>query len=237
MKRHDSVRPKPLILFVEDDPSLAFATKDNLEVAGYEVIHCPDGMAGLKAFSEYKFDFCILDVMLPRMDGFSLARKIRETDQEVPILFLTARALQDDKIQGFKLGADDYLTKPFSIQELILRMEVFLRRSKDRPEPEKEATRYIIGDFEFDFQKLTLTRNNQVHTLTFREGEVLKYFAGHRNEVVRREDLLKTIWGDDDYYMGRSLDVFISRLRKYLATEDQAVKIDNVHGIGFRMSW
>jgi|SRR5690606_17927138 two-component system response regulator VicR len=237
MKRTDIARPKPLILFVEDDPSLAFATKDNLEVAGYEVIHCSDGLAGLEAFSEYKFDFCILDVMLPRMDGFTLARKIRETNQDVPILFLTARALQDDKIQGFKLGADDYLTKPFSIQELILRMEVFLRRSKDKAEPEKEATRFVIGDFEFDFQKLTLSRNGHVQTLTFREGEVLKYFASHRNEVVRREDLLKAIWGDDDYYMGRSLDVFISRLRKYLATDANSVKIDNVHGIGFRMSW
>jgi len=236
MKRNDSGRPKPLILFVEDDPSLAFATKDNLELSGYEVIHCADGVTGLETFNAHKFDFCILDVMLPRMDGFTLARKIRETDQEVPILFLTARSLQDDKIQGFKLGADDYLTKPFSIQELILRMEVFLRRSKDRA-VEKEITRFAIGDFEFDFQKLTLTRNGQVQTLTFREGEVLKYFASHRNEVVRREDLLKAIWGDDDYYMGRSLDVFISRLRKYLATDDHSVKIDNVHGIGFRMSW
>ncbi len=237
MEKTDPTRPKPLVLFVEDDPNLAFATKDNLEMAGYDVIHCLDGAAGLKTFREYTFDLCVFDVMLPQMDGFTLAKKIREFNEEVPVLFLTARSLQEDKIHGLKLGADDYLTKPFSIQELILRMEVFLKRSKSKPHPVKEATHYSIGDFEFDFQKLTLTRNGQVQTLTFREGEVLKFFAGHRNQVVRREELLKAIWGDDDYYMGRSLDVFISRLRKYLATEQQSVKIDNVHGIGFRMSW
>lgn len=235
MEKTDSLRPSPLILFVEDDPNLAFATKDNLEMAGYEVIHCLDGVSGLKAFREYAFDLCIFDIMLPNMDGFTLAKKIREFNEDVPVLFLSARSLQEDKIHGLRLGADDYIVKPFSIQELILRMEVFLRRAK--PGPAKEASHYTIGDFEFDFQKLTLSRNGQTQTLTFREGEVLKFFACHRNEVVRREELLKTIWGDDDYYMGRSLDVFISRLRKYLATEDQSVKIDNVHGIGFRMSW
>lgn len=230
-------RPRPLVLFVEDDPNLAFATKDNLEIAGYEVIHCLDGVEGLKVFKAHAFDLCIFDVMLPQMDGFTLARKVREFNEEIPILFLTARALQEDKIHGLKLGADDYLTKPFSMQELILRMEVFLKRSTPRPAAAKDPNLYVVGDFEFDFQKLTLTRGGHVQTLTFREGEVLKYFAGHRNEVVRREELLKAIWGDDDYYMGRSLDVFISRLRKYLATDDLQVKIDNVHGIGFRMSW
>ncbi len=235
MEKTDPLRPKPLILFVEDDPNLAFATKDNLEMAGYEVIHCLDGVSGLKTFREYAFDLCVFDIMLPNMDGFTLAKKIREFNEDVPVLFLSARSLQEDRIHGLRLGADDYIVKPFSMQELILRMEVFLRRAK--PGVVKEANHYTIGNFEFDFQKLTLTRNGQVQTLTFREGEVLKYFAGHRNEVVRREELLKTIWGDDDYYMGRSLDVFISRLRKYLATEDQSVKIDNVHGIGFRMSW
>lgn len=237
MEKTEMSRERPLILFVEDDPNLAFATKDNLEMSGYEVIHCPDGVSGLKTFREYSFDLCIFDVMLPHMDGFTLARKIREVNEEVPVLFLTARSLQEDKINGLKLGADDYLTKPFSIQELMLRMEVFLRRSKNRSHPVKETNHYTIGDFDFDFQKLTLSRAGHVQTLTFREGEVLRYFAGHRNEVVRREELLKAIWGDDDYYMGRSLDVFISRLRKYLATEDSAVRIDNVHGIGFRMSW
>jgi two-component system response regulator VicR len=237
MEKTDQTRPAPLILFVEDDPNLAFATKDNLEMAGYEVIHCSDGVSGLKAFQEHSFDLCIFDIMLPRMDGFTLAKNIRETEEEVPILFLSARSLQEDKIHGLKLGADDYLTKPFSIQELILRIEVFLRRSKGKPPVQKETTHYNIGDFRFDFQKLILSRNGATQTLTFREGEVLKYFASRRNEVVRREELLKAIWGDDDYYMGRSLDVFISRLRKYLATEDLAVRIDNVHGIGFRMSW
>lgn len=237
MENTDSNRPKALILFVEDDPSLAFATKDNLEMAGFDVIHCGDGLSALATFQEHPFDLCVFDVMLPQMDGFTLAKKIREFNEEVPVLFLTARSLQEDKIHGLKLGADDYLTKPFSIQELILRMEVFLRRSKHPTAPARELTQYDIADFVFDFQKLSLTRQGRTQTLTFRESEVLKYFAEHRNEVVRREELLKAIWGDDDYYMGRSLDVFVSRLRKYLATETQTVKIDNVHGIGFRMSW
>lgn len=237
MEIADSSASKPLILFVEDDPSLAFATKDNLEIAGFDVIHCADGLAGLKKFNEHPFDLCVFDVMLPHMDGFTLAKKIREFNEEIPVIFLTARSLQEDKIHGLKIGADDYLTKPFSIQELILRIEVFLRRSKNKTAPSKDATQYLVADFEFDFQKLTLSRKGHVQTLTFREGEVLKYFAEHRNEVVRRDELLKAIWGDDDYYMGRSLDVFISRLRKYLATETGSVKIDNVHGIGFRMSW
>jgi two-component system response regulator VicR len=187
MENTDSSHSKPQILFVEDDPSLAFATKDNLEMAGYDVVHCADGMSGLKMFGERTFDLCIFDVMLPQMDGFTLAKKIREFNQEVPVIFLTARALQEDKINGFKLGADDYLTKPFSIQELTLRMEVFLRRTKNKSSALKDPNQYLIAEFVFDFQKLTLTRNGQSQTLTFREGEVLKYFAGHRNEVVRRD--------------------------------------------------
>ncbi len=228
---------KPVVLYVEDDPNLAFATKDNLELEGYEIVHCEDGKSALEIFASRAFDLCILDIMLPEIDGFTLARKIRETDTEVPILFLTARSMQNDKIQGLQLGGDDYVTKPFSIQELILRMEVFLRRSKKDPAEAKNDGCFVIGNYRFDFQKLSLKLNGQEQTLTFREGEVLKYFASHRNEVVRREELLKAIWGDDDYYMGRSLDVFISRLRKYLSAPGESIRIDNVHGVGFRMSW
>jgi two-component system, OmpR family, response regulator VicR len=229
---------KARILYVEDDPNLSFATKDNLEANDFEVVHCIDGKQGWDAFCKEHFDLCLLDVMLPEMDGFTLAGKIREADPHVPILFLTARAMLDDKLHGLRLGGDDYITKPFSIQELILRIEIFLRRSKVEPsrsimpEPPIQA----VGNYWFDFQKLTLTIDHSTHTLTFREAEVLKYMVDRPGQVIKREELLKAIWGDDDYFMGRSLDVFISRLRKYLAA-DPSIRIDNIHGIGFRMGW
>lgn len=227
---------KKKILYVEDDPNLAFATKDNLEQYDYEIVHAQDGVAALEIFGKEHFDICVLDVMLPKMDGFTLAENIRKSDSQVPILFLTARALQEDKIKGLQLGADDYVTKPFSIEELRLRIDVFLRRSKAESTASVKAEAGKIGVYNFDFQKLTLTINGDVQALTFREAEVLKYLADRSDQVIRRDDLLKAIWGDDDYFMGRSLDVFISRLRKYLA-QDSEIRIDNIHGVGFRMRW
>ncbi|MHA4737534.1 response regulator transcription factor [Dyadobacter sp. MSC1_007] len=227
---------KKRILYVEDDPNLAFATKDNLEEFDYEVVHAIDGAQALDFFTKEHFDICVLDIMLPKMDGFTLAEKIRNADSQVPILFLTARALQEDKLKGLRLGADDYITKPFSIEELKLRIEVFLRRSKsDAPLVVKPGSNHI-GKYTFDFQKLTLTINGTNQSLTFREAEVLKYMAERTDQVIRRDELLKAIWGDDDYFMGRSLDVFISRLRKYLSA-DPDIRIDNVHGVGFRIRW
>ena len=227
---------KKKILYVEDDPNLAFATMDNLEQFDYEIVHAADGFEALEIFGKEHFDICVLDIMLPKMDGFTLAENIRKSDSQVPILFLTARALQEDKIKGLKLGADDYVTKPFSIEELRLRIDVFLRRSKtDNPTPVKPESNKV-GKYTFDFQKLSLAINESSQSLTFREAEVLKYLADRPDQVIRRDELLKAIWGDDDYFMGRSLDVFISRLRKYLAA-DPDIKIDNVHGVGFRMRW
>lgn len=227
---------KKKILYVEDDPNLAFATKDNLEEYDYEVVHAVDGKQALDFFGKDHFDICVLDIMLPKMDGFTLAEKIRSADSQVPILFLTARSLQEDKIKGLKLGADDYVTKPFSIEELKLRIDVFLRRSKsDQPVPVKVNSSQV-GKYAFDFQKLTLTIDETRQNLTFREAEVLKYLAERTDQVIRRDELLKAIWGDDDYFMGRSLDVFISRLRKYLSG-DPDIRIDNIHGVGFRMRW
>jgi len=227
---------KKKILYVEDDPNLAFATMDNLEQFDYEIVHAADGFEALEIFGKEHFDICVLDIMLPKMDGFNLAENIRKSDSQVPILFLTARALQEDKIKGLKLGADDYVTKPFSIEELRLRIDVFLRRSKtDNPTPVKPEFNKV-GKYNFDFQKLSLAINESSQSLTFREAEVLKYLADRPDQVIRRDELLKAIWGDDDYFMGRSLDVFISRLRKYLAA-DPDIKIDNVHGVGFRMRW
>ncbi|TDB69234.1 response regulator transcription factor [Arundinibacter roseus] len=227
---------KARILYVEDDPNLAFATKDNLEAYEFEIIHCTNGRDGWDTFQKEYFDLCILDIMLPEMDGFTLAKHIREVDKHVPLLFLSARSLLDDKLHGLEIGADDYITKPFSIKELVLRIEVFLRRSKLESPATQPGQTYQIGNYIFDFQKLTLKNNEKSSILTFREAEVLKYLAERSLEVVRREDLLKAIWGNDDYFMGRSLDVFISRLRKYLSG-DTTIRIDNVHGVGFRMSW
>lgn len=227
---------KARILYVEDDPNLGFATKDNLEAHDYEIIHRTDGKQAWETFSSEEFDLCILDVMMPVMDGFTLARKIRDVNSKIPILFLTARSMQEDKIQGLLLGGDDYLTKPFSIQELVLRVEVFLRRSKLNYISNSSSSIIPIGLYQFDFEKLILSLNGENQTLTFREAEVLKYLATKPRQVIKREDVLKDIWGDDDYYMGRSLDVFLSRLRKYLSS-DPAIRIDNIHGVGFKMSW
>lgn len=226
---------KKKILYVEDDPNLAFATMDNLEANDYDIVHAADGEEAWALFGKEHFDICVLDVMLPKMDGFTLAEHIRKADSHVPILFLTARALQEDKIKGLQLGGDDYITKPFSIEELMLRIEVFLRRSAQRTAVPVKADTNRIGKYAFDFQKLTLSANGNTQNLTFREAEVLKYLSERVDQVIRRDELLKAIWGDDDYFMGRSLDVFISRLRKYLST-DEGIRIDNIHGVGFRMS-
>ena len=222
------------LLFVEDDLSLGMVTKDSLELHGYEIIHCEDGEAGWKAFNKEKFDACVLDVMLPKLDGFSLAERIRKVNEDIPILFLTAKSLQEDKIVGLKLGGDDYITKPFSIEELILKVEVFLKRSKIN-HVSSAPKKYEIGAFNFDFENLSLTQGEHTKQLTLREAEVLKLFCQNLNIVLKREDILKEIWGKDDYFMGRSLDVFITRLRKYLKA-DENIKIENIPSVGFRMN-
>jgi len=199
-------------------------------------VHAEDGAEALDIINKEHFDICVLDVMLPKMDGFTLAENIRKSDKQVPILFLTARSLQEDKIKGLELGAEDYVTKPFSIQELMLRIEVILRRNNSGKPVAAQSKINSIGNYSFDFQKLTLAINGNLQSLTFREAEVLKYLSERPDQVIRRDELLKAIWGDDDYFMGRSLDVFISRLRKYLSS-DPVIRIDNVHGVGFRMTY
>jgi DNA-binding response OmpR family regulator len=222
---------KAHLLYVEDDESLGFVTRDNLELQGFQIMHCTDGKSALEAIRMQQFDLCILDVMLPEMDGFTLAEEIRKSDTEIPIIFLTAKSLKEDKIKGLKLGGDDYITKPFSIEELILKIEVFLkRRNITTPEP---AAKYRLGCYEFDYPNLTLTCNGNAETLTQREADLLKVFLDQPNQVIKRSDILEKLWGEDDYFMGRSLDVFISRLRKYLKN-DENLKIENIHGVGFR---
>ncbi len=222
------------ILFVEDDLSLGMVTKDSLELHDYTIRLCEDGIEAWEVFQAESFDLCILDVMLPRLDGFSLAQKIRTQNQHIPILFLTAKSLQEDKIQGLKLGGDDYLTKPFSIEELVLKVEIFLKRNKINDVSKKDKT-YQIGAYTFDFDNLSLTYAEQKRQLTLREAEVLKLFCENQNIVLRREFILKEIWGKDDYFMGRSLDVFITRLRKYLKADD-SLKIENIPSVGFKMA-
>ncbi len=220
------------ILFVEDDPSLGFVTKDSLEEEGFEVLHFSDGKEAWKSFKKEKFDLCLLDVNLPELDGFSLAEKIRVQNQQIPIIFLTAKSMQEDKITGLKIGGDDYITKPFSIDELVLRIRVFLRRSTVL-DTNGASDNFACGKYDFCFSQLTLALNGVIQKLTHREAEVLKFLAERKNQVVKREDILTAIWGRDDYFLGRSLDVFVTRIRKMLSG-DPGVKIENVHGVGFK---
>lgn len=221
------------ILYAEDDETLAFLTKDNLEQNNYEVTHCSDGKSALKIFEEEEFDICIFDIMMPKMDGFELAEAVRKIDLEVPIIFLSAKTLKEDRIKGLRLGADDYLVKPFSIEELLLKIEIFLKRSQKNIPTAK--TIYEVGKYQFDTKNFILFNNEEKVGLTQREAELLKLFLDHKNSVLKREQILTSLWGTDDYFMGRSLDVFISRLRKILANE-QGISIENLHGIGFRFS-
>ncbi len=222
---------KAHLLYVEDDESLSFVTKDNLELQGYEITYCEDGQKAMEVIKQNNFDLCILDVMLPEIDGFTIAQEIRKFNTEVPIIFLTAKSLKEDKIHGLRLGGDDYITKPFSIEELILKIEIFLKRSKITKV--QTVDNYRLGQFEFDYKNLTLLGNELNKTLTQKEADLLKLFIENKNEVIKRSNILEQLWGEDDYFMGRSLDVFISRLRKYLKS-DESLKIENIHGVGFR---
>lgn len=223
------------LLYVEDDLSLSFVTQDNLELRGYHVTHCADGEAALQAFASQAFDLCILDVMLPKLDGFSIAQKIRTTNKHIPILFLSAKSMKEDRIHGLQLGADDYITKPYSIEELVLKIQVFLRRSQQALTPPPAAlTRTAVGRYVFDYPNLTLSIDEQQQKLTQREADLLHLLLTQRNQVVKRDHILTTIWGEDDYFLGRSMDVFISRLRKYLQ-HDPSLRIENIHSVGFRL--
>jgi DNA-binding response OmpR family regulator len=222
---------KSRILYAEDDETLAYLTVDNLTQHRYEVEHYSDGEQCLQAFRTGDYDLCILDVMLPRLDGFLLAAEIRKLNHEIPILFLSAKVLKEDRIKGLRLGADDYLVKPFSIEELVLKIEIFINRSQKKMNVNKPH--YKVGSFHFDPPNFTLQNEKEKFILTQREAELLKYFLDNKNEVIKREQILLAIWGKDDYFLGRSLDVFVSRLRKIFAS-DAKVKIENLHSIGFK---
>ena len=219
------------VLYVEDDLSLSFVTRDQLEKRGYEVLSCENGLDALHLFKKEIFDLCIFDVMLPKMDGFELAKKIRETNKQVPILFLTARSMQEDKLEGLTIGGDDYITKPFNIDELCLKIEVFLKRKLVNKQIEEF---YQIGNFSLDVKEQKLTIGEEERKLTLKETKLLSLLAQKTNTITKRENILVNLWGKNDYFLGRSLDVFISRLRKYLVL-DPSIQIENIRGVGFKL--
>ena len=224
---------KAKVLLAEDDSSLAFVIKDNLEEAGYEVVWCSDGEIAWQQFQKNHFDICLLDIMMPVKDGFTVAKKIRQKSDIVPVLFLTAKSMEQDKLDGFKVGADDYITKPFSMKELLMRMDVFLRRTKKMHF--EKAPEYKLGRMHFSFADLKIHDGDKIISLTQREADLLNFFCQHTNKVLKREEVLLNVWGKDDYFLGRSMDVFITKLRKHFK-EDPSIILETIHGIGFRLN-
>ena len=220
------------VLLVEDDVNLGLVISDHLQSNGYEVTIADDGAEGLVEFNSENYHLCILDVMLPKLDGFSVARDIRKVNTEVPILFLTAKSMTEDKIKGFESGGDDYLTKPFSVEELQLRVKALLKRVKleGKEKPPKEI---MIGYYQYNVENQSLYLNDFKKVLTKKEAQILNLLYKYKNQVITREIILKAVWGQDDYFVGRSLDVFITKLRKYFK-DDSRIIISNLHGVGFK---
>lgn len=219
------------ILLAEDDLNLGVLLVDYLETEGFDVKLCKDGVLALKAFEAHLFDLCLLDVMMPKMDGFSLAREIRIKDKEIPVIFITAKSLKEDKLKGYELGADDYITKPFNEEELLCKIKAVIRRIPEHKNECKTAL-VSIGKYTFDCNNQSLTIYGKTKRITERETGILAYLSDHRNHVIKREELLTAVWGENDYFLGRSLDVFITKMRKYLK-EDPGLSIENVFGVGF----
>lgn len=221
------------IMLVEDDENLGFLIKDTLDACGWKVHLYPDGQRGLTAFHNTDFDLCILDVMLPERDGFDVAGEIRRYNQTVPIIFLTAKSQTEDRIRGFQIGADDYVCKPFSIQEFKYRIEAILKRSS--PQVLDMGTSLLkVSDSTLDVSNLTLTSNGLITRLTYKECKLLQIFFRHCDKLIERDVFLKTVWEDDGFFVARSMDVFVSKLRKYLSN-DRAIRIENIRGIGYIM--
>jgi DNA-binding response OmpR family regulator len=224
---------KAKVFLAEDDTSLGFVIKDNLEDEGFEVVHCQDGQTAMERFNKDEFDICLLDVMMPNKDGFAVAKKIRQQSDLIPILFLTSKSMEEDKVKGFLTGADDYITKPFSMQELMMRMNVFLRRTKKMHSETHEE--YQIGNLRFSNTDLKLYSPEGTFSLTQREADLLRFLCKHPNKVLKREEVLMNVWGKDDYFLGRSMDVFMTKLRKYFKGDPQ-INLETIHGLGFRFN-
>jgi len=225
---------KRKVLLVEDEISLAGLICENLEVEGYEVTTVHNGEDGLKVYHYKKPDIIILDVMMPKVNGLTVAKTIRTLDSITPIIFLTAKIQVKDVIKGFEAGANDYIRKPFSFEELLIRIKVLLGENRFSDKPDKDHLLYSIGSYRLDAHKMELALGQRVHKLTFKENELLKLFAQHQNEVLSKSVILYKIWGDDDFYNSRTLDVFISKLRKYLK-DDPDLEIMNIRGIGYKL--
>ena len=220
------------ILLCEDDESLGMLLREYLQAKGFDADLCSDGEQGYKNFLKTEYDMCVLDVMMPKMDGFTLAQEIRQANPDIPVIFLTAKTLKEDILEGFKLGADDYITKPFSMEELVFRIEAILRRTKGKKS--RESTVYHLGEFTFDTQKQLLQIGEKQTKLTTKENELLALLCSHSNEILQRDFALKTIWIDDNYFNARSMDVYITKLRKHLK-DDPQIEIINIHGKGYKL--
>ena len=219
-------------MLAEDDHNLGTILKAYLEAKGYPTKLYINGKEAYEAYTKEKFDFCVLDVMMPVKDGFTLAKEIRKTDKKIPILFLTAKSMQEDRIEGLQLGADDYLTKPFSMEELLLRIKAILRRSNKPTDVDQSI--FKLGTYVFDYTHQTLTNGNDIQKLTSKEAELLKLLCENMNAILDRSIALNRIWNDDSYFNARSMDVYIAKLRKYLK-DDPTIELLNVHGIGFKL--
>lgn len=225
------------LLLVEDDPNLGLLLQDYLQLKGkFDVVLCTDGDEGLKAFNKQNFDLCILDVMMPKKDGFTLGKDIRKVNAQVPIIFATAKTMLEDKSAAYDLGGDDYITKPFRIEELLLRINAMFKRVSNKADGSEEATetQFSIGKYDFDYTTQIITFGGQQQKLSTKEAELLRLLCLKKNTVLTREEALLSIWHDDNYFNGRSMDVFLSKLRKYLR-EDPSVEIINVHGKGYKL--
>jgi len=228
------MKNKTKILLVEDDANLSMVLHDYLEMIGYDTVLEKDGEAGLRAFNNNKFDLCILDVMMPKKDGFSLAKDIRSINAHIPIIFLTAKTLKEDRITGFKIGGDDYITKPFSTEELSLRISAILKRTENQYMKKTTPDIISLGTIDFDHRNMILLHQGKKYSLTKKEAALLRLLAENKNELVERDYALEQIWGTSDYFIGRSMDVFIAKLRKILKL-DPHIAIINVHGTGFKL--
>jgi len=219
------------ILLAEDDFSLALMMKDTLEEEGYKVEYCRDGKEAIEKFNKNQIDMCLLDIMMPQKDGFAVAKKIRQQSDVIPILFLSTKGELQERLKGYETGADDYISKPFSMQELLMKIEVFLRRSK---KIHSEVIQdYILGNIRFSYTELKIYTDKESIELTNKESELLKFFCEHSNCVLKREEVLLEVWGKDDFFLGRSMDVYISKLRKYLK-HDPLIKLETIHNVGYR---
>lgn len=227
-----AIEEKVKLLLCEDDENLGMLLREYLQAKGFIVELCPDGEIGYKTFMDSKYDICVLDVMMPKKDGFTLAQEIRTANSDIPIIFLTAKVLKEDILEGFKIGADDYITKPFSMEELVLRIEAILRRVNGKKN--KESSVYHLGGFTFDTQKQILAYGNRQTKLTTKENDLLSLLCCHANEILQRDFALKTIWIDDNYFNARSMDVYITKLRKHLK-DDPNIEIINIHGKGYKL--